>query len=332
MAESLSSNYLRFAIDSSSGFCKVQSDLLSTTFSSEWIEVRENKEDINALKQRLNDEIDALSKNKVWPPLDQPMPPAMVSTGFPMKDIREQKSVAPPPPQSSAKAASEPVETSAPSSLLARLKQQAAEKLASEAKQTGLHKQQKRVISDALSDTYSYLCDLTNQVNVLKPDYPSSYFISEHVNFDALAWQEGRADYRVIAGATEDRLLERVTLHYVLSGKEPIIAEKEYPGLELLTRTLNDHGLSFETKEFKNERGRTERSRFSIKREVRAGLLFVADYVAGDIRLRTLNVQRFGSAEYRIPAEILTHATVEEIALLVLGASNQFVLHFKRVA
>jgi hypothetical protein len=287
--------------------------------------VSEGKEDWTTLQQRLNNEIDAVAKSDTWPPLDKPAPPAMVSTGFPLKDIREGKSELPPPSAPGA-------EGVAPGSLLERLKQQAAEKLASEATKTGLHEQQKNVISKVLQETYVYLRDLTKQLNVVKPEYPASYFISEQVNLNGLTWKEGQADYRLFPGVTEDRLVQRVTMHYELIGKEPVIVEREYPGLELLNRSLNEYGLSFETLEFKNERGRTQRSRFTIKREVRAGLLFMANYEAGDIRLRTFNVQRLGSAEYNISVETLNPATVEEIALLVLGTSNQFVRRFRRVA
>ena len=237
-----------------------------------------------------------------------------------------------PQPVPVAQEVAKPAAAASPSDLLARLKQQAAEKLASEAKQTGLQEQQKRAISKALADTYSYLREFTSQVNILKPDYPASYFLSDQVKFDSLTWQEGFSDYRVLPGATDNRLFERVTVHYTLTGSSPIVAEKEAPGIELFTRTLSAHGLSAETQDFKNERGRTVRTRFTIKREIRGSLLFVGDYVAGDICLSTRNVQCLGNEMYRIPYDVLTHVALEELALLVLGASKQFVQRFKRVA
>jgi hypothetical protein len=256
----------------------------------------------------------------------------MVATGFPKLDERAAALPARPVAPPSQTAAAEPVATTAGNSLLARLKQQAAEKQASDAKSTGLQEQQRRQISEALQSTYSYLKDLVDQINVLKPAYPGSYFLNDQLNFDGLTWQEGRADFRKLDSVTEDRLFDRVSLRYLLASPTPLVVEKENPGLETLRRTLNDFGLPFELQEIKNDRARTERGRFTVKREIRAGLLFVADYEVGDIRLRSLNVQRLGSAEYRIPAEIMTHDTVEEIALLVLGESNQFIRRFKRVA
>jgi hypothetical protein len=187
------------------------------------------------------------------------------------------------------------------------------------------------LLSKALSNAYSYLCDFTKQVNVLKPEYPGVYVLSDLAKFDALTWKEGFADYRLVPGTAEDRMFERVTLSYTLTGKDPIIVEREPPRNETFARSLNDNGLTAETTDFKNNLGRVARTRFAIKREVRASLLLVGDYAAGDMRLRITNVQRLGFEDYRIPVDELTPSALEEIALLVLGASKKFVQRFKRV-
>lgn len=218
-----------------------------------------------------------------------------------------------------------------PVNLLDRLKQQAAEKLASEAKQTGLGEEQRRTISNALSDTFSYLREFTNQVNTLKPDFPTRHFIGDQVKFDGLTWKEGFPDFRLVPGATDNRTFERVSLRYVLARKEAIVVEREHPQIELFARTLSDHGLVAATQDFKNNLGRTVRTRFEIKPEVICSLVFVADYTTGSIRLTTRNVQRLGLEEYGIPLDALTNATMEDLALLVLGASKQFVQRFKRI-
>jgi hypothetical protein len=250
--------------------------------------------------------------------------------GLPPKEVSAEKPVPTPPPAPPEKV-KPAAEVESGSNLLTRLKQQAAEKLASEAKQVGLQEEQKVAISKALSNAYTYLRDFTSQVNVLKPDYPESYFLSDQAKFDALAWKEGFANYRMLEGATDKRLYERVSLSYTLTGKNPIIVEKESPRIEIFARTLHEHGLLADVTEIKNDLGLIVRTRFAIKREVRATLLLVGDYVAGDIQLRIVNVQRLGTEEYRIPADALTQSTLDEIALLVLGTSKKFVQRFKRV-
>jgi hypothetical protein len=215
--------------------------------------------------------------------------------------------------------------------LLARLKQQAADLQASQNQKSGLHIQQRELISTSLQATYQYLRDLVEQLNVLKPPYPGDYFLSDQLKFDGLSWQEGRSDLRKIEGAMDHLPVERVSLRYLLAAPRSIAMDKEHPVLENLRKILMDASIKFTLDEFRNERGYVERGRFNIRREVRAGLLFLADYEAGDVRLRTLNVQRFGTAEYRLAPEVLTHDTLEEIALLVLGESNQLLRRFQRI-
>lgn len=268
---------------------------------------------------------------------EAPVPKAMVSTGFPLLDkgatSKESVQATPAAPTSLAvDYKGEEHRVAAPGgSLLARLKDQAAARIAEENQRGDIQEQTRRQISDSLQQTYLYLRDFVNQVNIIKPAYPATYYLNEQLVFDKLTWREGRADLRKLEDPTDSRSVERVSLRYLLAGESPIVIDRENPAMEVLDRTLRDYDLKFTFDAFKNERARTERGRFTVQREIRAGLLFVADYATGDIRLRTLNVQRLGSAEYRIPADALDTATIEEIALLVLGESSQFVRRFKRV-
>ncbi|MBI4984604.1 MAG: hypothetical protein HZC24_04475 [Rhodocyclales bacterium] len=65
---------------------------------------------------------------------------------------------------------------------------------------------------------------------------------------------------------------------------------------------------------------------------MKAGLVFAADYKAGDIRLLVRNIRRFGAAEYRLPFEILDQGAFEELARLILGEENRIEKLFRRVA
>jgi hypothetical protein len=215
--------------------------------------------------------------------------------------------------------------------LLARLKQQAADLQASQNQKSGVQSQQRELISASLQATYLYLRDLVEQLNVLKPPYPGDYFLSDQLKFDGLSWQEGRSDLRKLEGAMDHRPVERVSLRYMLAAPKPVVMDKEHPVLETLRKNLMDASIKFTLDEFRNDRGYVERGRFNIRREVRAGLLFIADYETGDVRLKTLNVQRFGTAEYRLGPEVLTPDTLDEIALLVLGESNQLLRRFQRI-
>jgi hypothetical protein len=215
---------------------------------------------------------------------------------------------------------------------LARLKQQAAEKLASQDQNAQQKAGRTAAVSDALRDVYLYLRDLCEQLNVVKPTWPKTYYINETLAFADLAWVGGRADFRKQAGANDNRPFEQVSMRFRLEGPVELTLERENPGMEKLRLLFVDASITHQLDEFRNSRGYTERGRFTIKPELRAGLLFSGDFDSGAISLKVLNLPRLGSFEFLIPSDGLDQAVLEEIALLVVGESTQFFKHFKRIA
>lgn len=294
-----------------------------------------DRDDWNAKQNKLLEDIEQFSRTDV-----------PVSSG----DREVEKALSPPPVQSVpahrpiAKTTSESAPTrvepppaplqapSGPASVLAKLKQAAAEKQAAEAKASGDHERKAREISGALEGTWRYLNDLVAQLNILKPAYPGSYFLNDQVNLDGLAWQQGRADFRKQDIAAEDRFYEKVMFRYVLSGDNPIVFERHNPAMEGLRKTLMDYGLVFSLDESKNDKGRVDKGRFTIRREVRAGFQMTADVPNGVIQLRAMNIQRLGTAEYMVPPDALVHSVLDELAMLLMGESPGFLRRFKRTA
>lgn len=216
--------------------------------------------------------------------------------------------------------------------MLAQLKRQAEAKQATDTQNVGREIARLKQIDEALRAAYRYLNDLTQQLNVLKPPYPGAYPVGSLLRMENLSWQQGRADYRRQPGSIDNLPFERVSLQYVLSGSEPIVLEKGDNVVETTRKALLDFGVTFELSETRNPKGFVERGRFTVQPQVKTGLLFFADYSKPELRLRTLNVQRFGSAEYLVPAETISEQSLEEIALLILGESAQFVQRLQRVA
>jgi hypothetical protein len=279
-------------------------------------------EDWKTRQQRLHDEIERFSRSEIdlretW------LPPAMARTGFP--DLTEMREAA-----AAASLAAERDANAAPpaTGVLAR----AAEKRVEDAERLGLLEQRQRVIGIALELAYGYLRELCEQLNVLQPAYPEPYFLFDQLTIDGLQWIDGRADYRRVEGASDERPFERVDLRCALAGPEPLVIERPHPGMDRLRHILHDYNLGFELQELHNDRGHVDHGRFTIRREVRAGLQFVARQATEDIVLRTINIRRFGTAEYRVPVDGLTTATLEEAALLLLGESGQFLRRFERIA
>lgn len=216
--------------------------------------------------------------------------------------------------------------------LLAKLKRQAEEKLAAQTQSVAIEAARLRQIDEGLRGAYRYLKELVEQLNVIKPDYPGDYPLGTLLRFEKPSWQESQADFRRKIGPTEDLPYINVSLRYVLRCKAPIVLDKVDHLVETTRKALHDYGLTFKLDEKRNFKGFVERGIFLIQPEIKAGLLFEADYDNGKLQLRTRNVQRFGSATYDVPPSAINEQTLEEIALLVLGQSNQFIQRFKRIA
>lgn len=242
-------------------------------------------------------------------------------------------------PKAAPAAAAQPPAPSAPQpaatpggGLLEKLRSEAQARQMTDSQRFTLQAQKKQFISDTLQHTYRYLSEFGEQLNVLKPPIPGSYNLLSLASFDAMAWLEGRADYRLLPQATDDRLLQQVTLRYRLGAGRQLQVERENPAHEAFATCLHEAGVQHQTEEFRNARNRVERTVFTFPCEVRAGIGFTADYAQGDIRVVLRNVRRFGGAEYRLAHESLDQTALEELAHLIMGGESRFEKMFRRVA
>lgn len=303
-------------------------------------------------QKRLLDDIEQFSRNGP-PPSSAPEAPALASAKASPPLQASVASTAPAPsnpapavvtaaatpaPQPAA-APAKPAEPSAasapaaaPSGLLAKLKQQAMAKLQAEGQQDSLHKEVQQQISNALEMTYKYLNDLCQQLNIIKPPYARSYSFFGIVDFNELAWQEGRADFRLQSAASEDRFYDQVTLRYRLSSPKKLQVTRDNPAHEKLHKALFDNNIVFTTDEVRNERGYVERATFSFPCEIKAGLQLTGDYGSGQLVLRSRHIDRFGIMEYRFGPEAVTQEALDELARLILGEPNRIAQLFPRTA
>ncbi len=220
----------------------------------------------------------------------------------------------------------------APSSLLAALKKQAIAKLEGEEKKTSLQGEQLKKISDALQRAFVYLNELSPQLNVVKPPYEKAYSFFGVVDFDGMNWEEGRADYRMQQVSTEDRIYDQVTMRYRLVAPKKFTVTRENPAQEKLRKALFDHNIAFTADEEKNDRARVERATFNFPCEVKAGLLIVGDTQTGGLVLKTRNIERFGIMEFRMAPEAITHESLDELAMLILGKPSRIAQLFQRIS
>lgn len=187
-------------------------------------------------------------------------------------------------------------------------------------------------LSSVLGTAFRYLDALLKQVNIVKPAVPREYLLTGNIAFAGLSWVEGMVDYRKLAGSPEENLWDTVSVRYRIAAPRPVSVEREVLAIGPLSKMLQDAGLGFRLEERKNQRQRVESGLFHIPAEIKAGFLFRADYAAGDLFLRTRNVDRFGAMEFRLPAAELTQATLDDLVQLMLGRNSRFLQRFRRKA
>lgn len=216
------------------------------------------------------------------------------------------------------------------SSLLANLKQQALAKQQSENQKSSQREEFLQRIHSALGMAYQYLNDLVQQLNILKPPYAKAYSFFGAADFEGMAWQEGRADFRMQETSSDNRLYDQVTLRYRLASQKQISVTRENPALEKLRKALFDYNITFAVDEARNERGHIERATFTFPCEVKAGLLLAGNYETGKLLLRTRHIERFGIMEYQLQPESINQETLDQLAHLILGESNRISQLFER--
>lgn len=260
-----------------------------------------------------------------------------VSPANPVGPITTQPAQAATPPRPATVAASPAampaaMPAAAPSGLLASLKQQALAKQQNENQKLSQRDEVLQRIHAALGTTYQYLNDLVSQLNILKPPYAKTYTFFGLADFEDLAWQEGRADFRMQETASESRLYDQVTLRYRLAGPKQFSVVRENPALEKLRKALFDFNIAFTVDEARNERNQVERATFTFPSEIKAGMLLAGNYETGKLLLRTRNIERFGIMEYQLSPESINQEALDELARMILGEHNRIGQLFQRTA
>ena len=205
---------------------------------------------------------------------------------------------------------------------LAQLRQLAQAKLIEEDQPDPQEEIDQRV-SDALQQSYQYLKDLAEQLNVVKPAYAEGYRIVGVPEFGGLAWEFGHADFRSREISPTKKLYEQVTMNFRLSGNKRIRVTRESPASDRLKQVLQDNKLEFEASESRNDKGHTDKTTFVLPCEVKASLLLEGDFANGRVMLRTRNVERFGIAEHYLAPGAITEKSLDELTAYILGETHR---------
>lgn len=217
-------------------------------------------------------------------------------------------------------------------SLLARLKQQ-AQTLQQGADQRGAEQEaHAQSLSASIGAAFHYLDDLVKQLNIIKPAIPKEFIFPGNIVFAGMSWVEGAADFRTVPSASDDRRYESLTARFRLAAPQQIAVERDAIGAEPLRKLLHDYNIVFAVDEKLNARNQVERARFTFPCEIKAGFIIKADYAAGNLLLRTRNVERFGMMEFRLQVGDLNQETLDELTKLFLGEKSRFMTMYRRSA
>lgn len=178
-------------------------------------------------------------------------------------------------------------------------------------------------IDQALKHLFFYLHEMVQQLNILKPAIPRTYPLVDLLLLDKLSWVEGFADYRT-QSQSAGALVEQATLTYRMAGPKLPTIERAGPTVDRFRTMLFDFGLPFTCKEFKNERRHVERAAFDVSCEISVSARWRADFDKGLLQLETRNLERLGSALYRVRANAVDQALLDNFGRLVLGQANHF--------
>lgn len=178
-------------------------------------------------------------------------------------------------------------------------------------------------IDNALQQLFSFLHELVQQLNIVKPEIPRRYLLIDRHEIGEMNWQDGFADYRTqpqSAGA----MVELVTFTYQLSAPEIISIGRDALVVERFRTLLFDYGLQSSCKEIRNERRYIERAEFSVKSQLSVSARWRADFSQGRIILETRNLERLGNINYIVRPEQIDQGFLDEFGRMVLGHPNRF--------
>ncbi|MDR0736494.1 MAG: hypothetical protein LBF51_06650 [Zoogloeaceae bacterium] len=181
-------------------------------------------------------------------------------------------------------------------------------------------------VDQSMRYVFAWLHDMTQQLNIIKPEIPRDYLLADEKYLQALAWQEGGVDYRILNSASDLSLMHSVSLNYRLAGEKPDIAlMRNAPAAEEFRQRFFDLNLNMLIDEIYDARHALKAIHFRIAQEVRVKVYWEPDYQEEQIVARVCNLERLGNAIYRMPIDAPRNpALMEEFGRMILGAPHQF--------
>lgn len=209
------------------------------------------------------------------------------------------------------------------SSFLGNLRAQALERQRQLHQELAARTAASETIDSGLRQVFSYLHELVQQLNILRPPVAHSYSVLDQAMLEGLSWQEGFVDFRTQSQAA-GAFLELVTFSYQLAAPRKLTVSREGPAIERFRQALFDYGLRFQCNEVRNQRRHLLRGDFEINAELSVNVRWRAEYARGLVIIETRNLERLGSFSYAVAPENIGQELLDEFGRLLLGEASRF--------
>lgn len=178
-------------------------------------------------------------------------------------------------------------------------------------------------VDQAMRQVLSYVRELRNQLNIIRPPVPREYNLVGALKLSELRWADSDVNFEYATQLGGKQSLAFVRLRFSLTGPQTLLVKRDGLGVDQMQRHLFDAGMEFDTDEVRNDRGQVERAVFKVNPVVRVRVEILPSYTDGQIIIKGRHVDRFGSTEYRVPAQVMDTKLLDDFSKLLLARPNR---------
>jgi hypothetical protein len=223
--------------------------------------------------------------------------------------------VAPPPPPP-------PPVSSFESGFLAELAQEAAKKQGDNLSATQALQARSQRLHDALTRIAGFFTQLIQFANKMEPDIARNYRLDARTAYTNLKWKGAFLDSRK-QDLSATALLAHATFSVNYCAPEPVLVTRPWDQLEALKAELNNLKLrALDEAELDSKRPKQEWLQVRLAPEFPVHLRFLANYDKGHIDVLSRNLLAFGIKSFRLQAEDVTSALLDDLGRVLLSRSD----------
>ena len=180
-----------------------------------------------------------------------------------------------------------------------------------------------RMLDSKLRKAFNYLVEFVRLLNEASPAFNGKLTLIYVGNLEAATVGNGLVDYRT--KKIEDfEAIDHIALSYRMSSAQKARVSLNQAEARALKAQLDRSRIKYEEREEKKDYGKVPRVAIAVEGNIPANATLRADYGTFAIRVECFNVGQIGTANYRIGADQLDEATIEEFGKFILGFPSRF--------